>query len=62
MYVQETGIKMPSLGEILESSKKLEHELFEEELPQIQLSLDQIRRCSEEQVLNLGMRDGDTKA
>ncbi|EMR09810.1 hypothetical protein PNEG_01991 [Pneumocystis murina B123] len=62
MYHQEPSLKPPSLSDILESSKKLQHKLFRLELPQIQLGLDQIRQCSEEQVLNLGMRDGDTKA
>lgn len=62
MYLQEPSLKLPTLADILESSKKLQHNLFQLELPQIQLGLDQIRRCSEEQALSLGLRDGDTKA
>lgn len=60
MYFQES--KYLSLPDILESSKKLQNELFPLELPQIHLGLEQIRQCSEDLASNLGTRDGDTKA
>ncbi|KAG4304826.1 hypothetical protein PORY_001879 [Pneumocystis oryctolagi] len=62
MYHQEPSSKLFTLPNILEGSKKLMNELFHQELPQIELNLDQIHQCLEDLAKGLGMRDGDTRA
>ncbi|KAG5438139.1 hypothetical protein PCANB_002990 [Pneumocystis canis] len=62
MVLQESISKLPTLIDLLESSKKLQNELQRPELPQIQLGLDQIRQYLEDLTVNLNVKDGDTKA
>ncbi|KTW29977.1 linker nucleoporin NIC96 [Pneumocystis jirovecii RU7] len=62
MYLQEVVLKPSTLPDILEGSKKLQNELFHQELPQFELNLDQIRQSLEDSAASLGTRDGDTKA